>query len=85
MTELRKIRRAVRGTRRIIKYQVKIIMESQEVPVVNLQHEVNLEEVVREVFKGIMEDRDLEIEILEDPEIPKDQPAEQGSVRTYPV
>ena len=85
MTELREIRRAVLGTRKIIKDLVKINMGNQEVPVDNLQPDFNLEEVGKEVVKGVREDRDLEIEILEEPEVPKVQPKVEGLVMTYPV
>ena len=85
MTELREIRRAVLGTRKIIKDLVKINMGNQEVPVDNLQSDLNLEEVGKEVVNGVREDRDQEIEIQEEPEVPKVQPKEEGSVMTYPV
>ena len=85
MTELREIRRAVLGTRKIIKDLVKINMGNQEVPVDNLQPDLNLEEVGKEVVNGVREDRDQEIEIQEEPEVPKVQPKEEGSVMTYPV
>ena len=86
MTELREIIRAVLGTRKIRKdLVVKINMGNQEVPVDNLQSDLNLEEVGKEVVNGVREDRDQEIEIQEEPEVPKVQPKEEGSVMTYPV
>ena len=67
------IRRAVLGTRKIINNLGLTNIGNQEVPVDNLQQDLNLVEGVKEVVKEVREDRYLEIEIQEEPEVPNVQ------------